>query len=141
MRTGPRLPFLVGVVLGGVFATCATPPKPVPAPLPPAPFVCAGPDSVPAFDAVANLLINAAMVPEDASAADAIDEIAQSRGVPLVLCVIGEILPDIRNGATEGRHLEMWQAAHQAAAAARRGRPWRTAFLVREGRPLYVVGI
>ncbi len=110
----PRL--LAAVALLGLW--CVGCPHPGPDPVPPTPapvaFVCAGPSSVPSFDAVANEVINAAQREDDGDAFAALDAVASKRGgADVVRCVIGEILPDLRAAPVSGVHIEAWQAAHQ----------------------------
>jgi hypothetical protein len=112
-----------------------------PTPGPAVPFVCAGAASVPGFDGIANELMNAAQVFDDNASLAAIDGVAAARGAAVVLCVIGEILPDLRNAAGSGTHLEMWSAANQPRTMLVSPRRWRRAFLVRYGAPTYAVGI
>ena len=102
-----------GLVIGALIAAlggCATP-GPTPVPVNPT-FVCAGPASVPDFDAVANEVALAAQVGDDGEAMAGIEAVAAAHGGPAVVrCVIDEILPDLRNAPVTGVHLEAWEAS------------------------------
>lgn len=117
--SGVKRAALRGFVLAGAIvalATCATP-GPTPTPVTPAaPFTCAGPASVPGFDDIANELVNAAQVEDDASAFAALDAVAGVHGLAVVLCVVGEILPDLRAAPVTSIHMQAWQAKHMVQA-------------------------
>ena len=111
-----RFGLFAGVALAAL-ASCATPgPTPVPV-TPSAPFVCAGPTSVPNFDAVVNEVVLTTQVFDDDAALAQLDQVAAARGgAAVVRCVIDEILPDLRGAPITGVHVQEWEAQRPSGA-------------------------